>query len=114
MKDSSDNVVTALVIPSEIDKIPVTAIADNFAITYDLHGPNTFESVIIPSGVKSIGNAAFSKCFGLKEIYLPDSLVSLGDSVFYGCDKLKSVEIKKGVTSIGDYAFYDCSQYQKV
>lgn len=42
-------------------------------------------SVVIPSGITSIGNFAFSDCGSLASITIPDSVTSIGDSAFYNC-----------------------------
>ncbi|MCI5884521.1 MAG: leucine-rich repeat domain-containing protein, partial [Clostridiales bacterium] len=57
---------TAVTIPNEIDKKPVTAIGD-----YAFNGCTTLESVTIPSGVKSIGSQAFYQCTSLASITIP-------------------------------------------
>ena len=40
---------------------------------------------VIPDGVTSIGNNAFSVCSGLTSINIPDGVTSIGDSAFEGC-----------------------------
>ena len=66
------------------------------------------KSVIIESGVTSIGDEAFSGCRSLTNVTIPDSVTSIGDSAFYNCASLTSVTIPDSVTSIGDDAFYGC------
>ena len=43
------------------------------------------KSVIIESGVTSIGDEAFSGCRSLTNVTIPDSVTSIGDDAFYGC-----------------------------
>ena len=64
---------------------------------------------IIPEGVTSIGNNAFSFCKGLTSIEIPSSVTSIGDYAFYVCKGLTSIEIPSSVTSIGEWAFKDCT-----
>ncbi len=64
---------------------------------------------VIPNGVISIDNYAFSGCSGLTSITIPDSVTSIGNYAFSGCSGLTSVTIGNSVTSIGDFAFYECS-----
>ena len=61
-------------------------------------------TVAIPSGVTSIGDAAFYYCVKLASVTLPESLTTIGKEAFYYCP-LTSVTIPKSVTSIGDKAF---------
>ena len=65
--------------------------------------------LVIPEGVTSIGNSAFSGCSSLKSVTIPNSVTTIGNSAFSGCSSLKSVTIPNSVTSIGDSAFFFCS-----
>jgi hypothetical protein len=65
-------------------------------------------SVTIPNSVTSIGSDAFSFCGGLTSVTIPDSVTSIGEDAFYGCNGLTSVTIPNIVTSIGIAAFWGC------
>ena len=67
------------------------------------------ESIMIPDGVTSIGNYAFSSCFGLTSITIPDGVSSIGKSAFEGCESLAFLTIPNSVMSIGGSAFKDCT-----
>ena len=70
--------------------------------------PRGLTSIIIPQGVKSIGDAAFALSTSLTSISIPDGVTSIGTDAFFGCHILTSVTMPEGVTSIGDNAFYCC------
>ena len=89
----------AIIIPSEINGIPVTAIAT------DAFKNKGLTSVEIPNSVTSIGYAAFLNN-QLTSVVIPNSVTSIGNSAFYN-NKLTSVEIPNSVTSIGINAFYN-------
>ena len=72
-------------------------------------GNDEVTSFVIPDGVTSIGDSAFSGSSGLTSITIPDSVTSIGDSAFSGCSGLTSVTIPDSVTSIGNDAFSGCS-----
>lgn len=94
---------TEIVIPDEIDGLPVTSIGD-----YAFDGCDGITSVTIPNSVTSIGKEAFMICRHLTNVTIPDSVTSIGESAFHGCEDLKSVTIPDSVTNIGNYAFAGC------
>ena len=65
-------------------------------------------SVVIESGVTSIGNWAFRYCTGLMSVTIPASVTSISEYAFYACKGLTSVTIPASVTSIGQSAFALC------
>ena len=71
-------------------------------------------SITIPSGVTSIGDSAFSKCYILTSITIPSGVTSIGGSAFSECHSLTSITIPSGVTSIGGSAFYRCSSLTSI
>ena len=70
--------------------------------------------VIIPEGVKFIGDRAFQRCSAIVEIILPSSVNGLGEKVFYKCDKLEKVVFGDGIVDIPDYTFYKCENLKEV
>ncbi len=68
---------------------------------------STFESVILPQSIKSIGSECFRDCKSLKAIDLPKQLSTIPESCFSGCTSLKTVTIGESVNTIGDNAFND-------
>ena len=95
-------------IPSELDGKKVTAIGDN-----------AFDSkwwiieVVIPDGVKLIGEQAFSNG-NIKKVTFPDSVTRICDEAFYKNESLTSVKLPDGVTSIGTAAFDTCESLESI
>ena len=77
---------TELVIPAEIEGLPVT----------------------------SIWEYAFWGCDSLTEVTIPDTVQSLGDNSFSGCDALRRVTIGKRVWEIGCAAFSGCKNLTEI
>ncbi|MGM9551562.1 MAG: leucine-rich repeat domain-containing protein [Clostridia bacterium] len=75
---------------------------------------SSIKSVVIDSGVTSIGQYAFRGCSGLTDVAIPNSVTSIGRGAFANCSSLKNVTIPDGVTSIGNNAFYYCSSLTKL
>ena len=67
------------------------------------------KSVVINSGVTSIGSYMFYECSSLTSITIPNSVTSIGNDAFSYCSSLKSLSIPKSVTSIGTYVLNNCS-----
>ena len=70
--------------------------------------------VILPDGLTSIGDNAFSGCSSLSSITIPNSVTSIGDYAFIHCSSLTSVTLGNSVTSIGKEAFRDCSSLTSI
>jgi hypothetical protein len=64
-------------------------------------------SVVVESGVTSIGNYAFELCEVLTSVTIPNSVTNIGHTAFSSCN-LTSITIPKSVTSIGIHAFWNC------
>ena len=72
------------------------------------------ESIVIPSGVTSIGEEAFCNCSSLESITLPDSVTSIGGWAFRDCSSLKSITLPSGVTSFVKSEFSGCSSLKSI
>ena len=70
--------------------------------------------VVIPEGVTTIGDRAFSWCESLQSIDIPDSVTTIGKSAFSVCESLQSIDIPNSVTIIGDGAFDGCESLQSI
>src|SRR5574344_1918481 len=66
-------------------------------------------SVVIKSGVTSIGKYAFKGYLRLTSVSIPSGVTSIGNYAFYDCSDLTSVSIPGSVTSIGSPAFLGSS-----
>jgi len=71
----------------------------------------TFSTIILLSGITSIGANAFVNCFTLSRvIFINSSLISsIGDSAFNNCNGLTSITIPRSVLTIGVNAFNYCT-----
>ncbi len=81
---------------------------------YAFSGCSGLAEVMIPDGVVDIGYRAFSGCKGLMEVLIPNSVTNIDDSAFYDCRSLMEVTIPNGVTRIGDFTFYGCKSLMEV
>ncbi len=94
--------VTDVVIPEELDSLPVKVIGcgafarrdDSFAIT----------SVVLPNNLVEISEQAFSGS-ALKSLVIPDSVIRIESSAFECCYFLSDVRFGKNLEVIAEYAF---------
>ena len=70
-------------------------------------------SVVINSGVTSIGKSSFSN-LSLTSITIPNSVTKIGDYAFMACSSMTNITIPNSVTSIGRYAFYGCTNLTNI
>ena len=88
---------------SEIEIHPNTKI-----IAARAFASSEFSSVIIPSGVLTIGDEAFYDQHYLHTVTLPNSLTYIGYRAFDNCYSLESIFIPSSVTYVGSEAFRGC------
>ena len=105
----TDDTLTSLIIPNEIDEKVITNIAP-----YAFSGCSALSNIVLPNTLTDIGEWAFSYCSSLVEITLPDTLTTLGDSAFSGCTSLTAISIPNNISSIGEGLFFGCSKLQTV
>lgn len=71
-------------------------------------------SIVIPSGVKEIGESAFANCESLESVVIPDGVTKIGSHAFSSCYSLKSIKIPSTVIEISTGAFKDCKLLDSV
>lgn len=93
-----------------IDKTPEEfEFDDSSATKIWFIGDSTITTVVIPEGVKSIGDYAFANLTALKTVILPSTLERIDQGAFYGCTSLTKVEGLENVKFINQSAFQNCS-----
>lgn len=85
----------------KVIKVPakVTVIGDYAFYRSDV------EEVILPNGLKTIGEAAFCQCSRLKKINFPEKLERIRQNAFRSCTVLESVDFPKEMLYIESSAF---------
>lgn len=69
---------------------------------------------IVPNGVTTIGQQAFSRCDGLTAVTLPDTLTTVQAAAFYDCNGLTAITFPDGVTTIGATALCRCTSLTEI
>ena len=106
---------------SSMESVTIPATANIGGVEYSVKhiGKEAFwdcrmETLIISSGVESIGRNAFQSCWRINSIQLPASLKTIGDRAFSYNEQLKSLVIPEGVIFIGEGAFQSHYNLQKL
>ena len=101
----------ALVIPAEIDGLPVTSIGMNA-----FWGRTDLTSVTFPASITAIGTSSFYNCSALAEVTFSDPCESLniGMEAFHNCDALTQLVLPVGLTTMGHRAFGNCDALTSV
>lgn len=77
--------------------IPATVQHDNTIYTVvgvsakAFSGADKLTGIILPMGIRTIGNFAFEGCTELSKIVFPGNRVRFGEGVFFKCNKIKNV-----------------------
>ena len=98
----------AVVIPDTYNGLPVTAIGGGAFMDSGIR------SVVLPEGIVSIGEYAFSGCHSLESVTLPSTLTELGSAAFNDCQKLDHVVIPAGVKDLMPGVFAACHSLKNV
>ena len=70
--------------------------------------------VVVPEGVREIGENAFKGKDGVVSVVLPGSVTAIGKMAFQGCRALESAVLPKGLESIGNRAFMSCNSLKRI
>ncbi|MBQ9735437.1 MAG: leucine-rich repeat domain-containing protein [Clostridia bacterium] len=70
--------------------------------------------VAIPKGVTKINTGAFKGCTALEEIDVPASVTRIESRAFDGCKSLARVTLSRGLTTIGSFAFENCNALTQI
>ena len=95
--------------PWEARKSTIKTVVLNSGVTtlgdYAFAGCSNLSAIQLPNGLKSIGEYAVNNCDALASITIPDSVTSIAYRAFSYCDALTSIVIPDSVSSIGGWAF---------
>ena len=94
-------------------EIPIRTVIIESGVTtignYAFYGESNLTDISIPDGITSIGTMAFEGCKKLEGIFLPDSLTEIGQSAFSVCTSLTSITFPEKLEKLDWYAFSGCT-----
>ena len=99
---------TQVVIPSEYEGLPVTAIQGEYGT--GAFARTNITSVIIPDSIEVIGQNSFNNCRYLQTVSISQTshLAEIGNNAFSGCSSLTKMYLPAGATQLGDSVFNNC------
>ena len=111
-------------VPDSVSMIGVCAFACSKITQIDLNRTeyidssafmySSLESLIIPDGVKLLGDKAFASCYRLRAVKLGAGLTNISSESFAGCSALPEIEIPANIVSIGGDAFFGTDSMTRV
>ncbi len=98
-----------------------TTLSSSYGILYDkMQGKllfipqNLSGDVVLPEGIKEIGDNTFKDKRNIISIVIPDSVTNISSSAFTNCINLEEVEFGKGMTMLPSNLFKTCSNLKLV
>lgn len=81
---------------------------------YAFAGDENVEVVVLPTSLTKIKEGAFSYCTNLEKITIPNTVTSIGSDTFSGCSSLKSIVLPSKLPTLNSYTFSDCEDLESV
>ncbi len=112
-----------IVIPEEIDGLPVTTIGD-----YAFQRCSSITGITIPPSIKKVGSVAFSRSYALKGVYITDlekwmeidfadvgsNPTRLAGKLYLDGELITDLGIPEGTECIKEWTFYGCTDITKI
>ena len=76
---------------------------------YMFDGCIALTNIVLPNGIRTLGQYAFHNCSSLENLVLSTNVYSIGESAFQGCSSLTEINVPGRVTYITSRVFQDCS-----
>jgi hypothetical protein len=95
--------VLTVKVPDTFEGLPVKEIGKNAFNGADVAN---ITSVVLPQGLKKIGENAFIYQVKLASVVIPNSVIEIGNEAFRQCSALKSIDIPDSVTTLGTSVFF--------
>ncbi|MBO5495638.1 MAG: leucine-rich repeat domain-containing protein, partial [Eubacterium sp.] len=102
------------------DKITIRGSGDMVNWDYNTYNPwyngnydSDIKTIVVNSGITSIGDYAFYSCDKATSVTIPDTVTKIGNNAFYFCYEA-NITIPSKVTSIGDNAFSNCRKLNNI
>ena len=106
---------------SESEELVEASVASNTSGDFDIDEEGTLtryrgfdKNVVIPDGVKAVGDEAFVNDTLMESVSIPNSVTFIGYNAFSGCTALKSIMIPDSVTETDSYVFSGCTSLVSV
>ncbi len=95
--------------------LPDNINGSSYAInTYAFSSNDDIISVVIPSGVTSIGESAFFGCESITSITMANSVTTIGEYAFAGCVSLVDITLSNSISAIQHGVFQACSRLSNI
>ena len=103
------NTDAEIVIPSQVNGIPVVAIGEQAFLN-----DTTLTKITFPNTLTTIGLQAFHNCSNLGNFIIPNSVTTIGNAAFAECNSITEVAVPSSVVNMDSKIFINCSNLQRV
>lgn len=71
-------------------------------------------SIVVKSGITSIGDFSFATLSNVTEVSLPETVTAMGEGVFYGASSLETISLPSGIKVLSSGLFAECYQLKQI
>ena len=114
--EKRDFVIHDSVLVKYVGVAPIVVIPKGIKIIgeYAFKDKTQVTKIVFPEGMEKIEKGAFERCINISNLVFPDSLRGIGDKAFMRCYNLSFIAFNDELTSIGDEAFCFCEKLKVV
>ncbi len=94
-------------VPASIDGLPVVEVGGR------CFAESSVLNVVIPKGVKKIGDEAFNYCLSLESVIIPEGVTHIGTNAFNNCPLLRELVLPNSIEEMPEYLVWPMYEQER-